>query len=161
MGVCVNDMDMPKECGECRWFRMHGSTCTEPSYYVDSRCELVASGQDWYGEDVMGGWIGEDIDPDDKMGYYYYHHCVEVGTRAKQCPLTEVPSHGRLIDADALIEDLERQCKEVFRIDAVSPDDYWITRNEAYNEALWENWVESFGEYLKTRPTIIEAEEET
>ena len=51
--------------------------------------------------------------------------------------VTIVPPHGRLIDADALIEDLERQCKEVFRIDAVSPDDYWITRNEAYNEALW------------------------
>ena len=80
----------------------------------------------------------------------------------KDCPLSEVKTpHGRLVDVDALIEDLERQCKEVFRIDAVSPDDYWITRNEAYNEALWKNWVESFGEYLKTRPTIIEAEEET
>lgn len=61
----------------------------------------------------------------------------------------------------AACEYLERQCKEVFRIDAVSPDDYWITRNEAYNEALWKSWVESFGDYLKTRPTIIEAEEET
>ena len=79
--------------------------------------------------------------------------------RHDDCPLNEVPPHGRLIDADALIEDLERQCKEVFRIDAVSPDDYWITRNEAYNEALWKSWVESFGDYLKTRPTIIEAEE--
>lgn len=74
----------------------------------------------------------------------------------------EVPTpHGRLLDADALIEDLKRQCKEVFRIDAVSPDDYWITRNAAYNEAMWRDWVESFGEYLKSRPTIIEAEEET
>lgn len=81
--------------------------------------------------------------------------------RLGNCPLVDVPPHGRLIDADALIEDLERQCKEVFRIDAVSPDDYWITRNEAYNEALWKSWVESFGDYLKTRPTIIEAEEET
>lgn len=78
--------------------------------------------------------------------------------RLAQTEAFQVPPHGRLIDADALIEDLERQCKEVFRIDAVSPDDYWITRNEAYNEALWKSWVESFGEYLKTRPTIIEAE---
>lgn len=75
-------------------------------------------------------------------------------------PLRPVPDHGRLIDADALIEDLERQCKAVFRIDAVSPDDYWITSNEAYNEALWKTWVESFGKYLKTRPTIIQAEED-
>ena len=80
---------------------------------------------------------------------------------AEGCPISYVPPHGRLIDADALIEDLERQCKEVFLIDAVSPDDYWITRNEAYNEALWKSWVESFGDYLKTRPTVIEAEEET
>ena len=85
---------------------------------------------------------------------------VPYNYRHDDCPLWGVPTpHGRLIDADALIEDLERQCKEVFRVDAVSPDDYWITRNEAYNEALWKTWVESFGDYLKTRPTILEAEE--
>lgn len=77
----------------------------------------------------------------------------------KDLQAVPVPPHGRLIDADALIEDLERQCKEVFRIDAVSPDDYWITRNEAYNEALWKSWVESFGDYLKAMPTIVKAEE--
>lgn len=91
-----------------------------------------------------------------------YRECCEKKTIPGWCPLSDVHTpHGRLIDADALIEDLERQCKEVFRIDAVSPDDYWITRNEAYNEALWKSWVESFGDYLKTRPTIIEAEEGT
>lgn len=71
----------------------------------------------------------------------------------------EVQPHGRLIDADALIADIKRQCREVFRVDAVSPDDFWITRNEAYNERLWGTWCESFFGYLKTRPTIIEAEE--
>ena len=80
--------------------------------------------------------------------------------RSSCCPLCLVPLHGRLIDADALIEDLERQCKEVFRIDAVSPDDYWITRNEAYNEALWKTWVESFDNYLKTRQTVIPADKD-
>ena len=89
-----------------------------------------------------------------------YVECCEKETRPDWCPLAEIPTpHGRLIDADALIEDLERQCKEVFRIDAVSPDDYWIKRDEAYREALWKDWVESFGEYLNTRPTIIETEE--
>lgn len=83
--------------------------------------------------------------------------CNEKGL---QFVYVEVPEHGRLIDADALIEDLERQCKEVFRIDAVSPNDYWITRNEACNEALWKSWVESFGEYLKTTPTIIPTDKE-
>ncbi len=63
--------------------------------------------------------------------------------------------HGRLIDADALIADIKRQCREVFRVDAVSPDDFWIIRNEAYNERLWGTWCESFFGYLQTRPTII------
>ena len=71
----------------------------------------------------------------------------------------ELPPHGRLIDADALIADLKRQCREVFRVDAVSPDDFWITRIEAYNERLWGTWCESFFDYLQTRPTIIPAEE--
>lgn len=72
-----------------------------------------------------------------------------------------VPPHGRLIDADALVEDLKRQCEEVFKIDAVSPDDFWITRDQAYNERLWKTWCESFFKYLKTRETVIPAEEET
>lgn len=70
-----------------------------------------------------------------------------------------VPPHGRLIDADELETDLKRQCKEVFRTDAVSPDDYWITRNQAYNENLWKTWCESFYDYLKTMPIIIPTEE--
>jgi len=82
--------------------------------------------------------------------------------RQSDCPLIEVPEpHGRLIDADALVEDLKRQCEEVFKIDAVSPDDFWITRDQAYNERLWKTWCESFFEYLKTSETIIpESKEE-
>ena len=77
------------------------------------------------------------------------------------CPLIEVPEpHGRMIDADALVEDLKRQCEEVFKIDAVSPDDFWITRDHAYNERLWKTWCESFFEYLKERDTVIPASEE-
>ena len=83
-----------------------------------------------------------------------------LGERPSWCPLVEVPTpHGRLIDADALETDLKRQCKEVFRTDAVSPDDYWITRNQAYNENLWKTWCESFYDYLKTRPIIIPTED--
>ena len=76
----------------------------------------------------------------------------------ENCPIIEVPPHGKLIDVDALVEDLERQSKELFRIDAVSPDDYWIKRQQAYNEALFKIWDETFIEYLKSRPTIIEGE---
>ena len=82
-------------------------------------------------------------------------------TKASSCPLIEVPTpHGDLIDRDALAADLKRQCKEVFKTDAVSPDDFWITRNQAYNERLWTTWCESFFSYLKAFPTIIPAEEE-
>ena len=81
--------------------------------------------------------------------------------REKDCPLIEVQEpHGRLIDADALVEDLKRQCEEVFKIDAVSPDDFWITRDQAYNERLWKTWCESFYKYLESRPTVIPAIEE-
>ena len=79
----------------------------------------------------------------------------------KEVEAVPVPEqHGRLIDADALAEDLKRQCEEVFKIDAVSPDDFWITRDQAYNERLWKTWCESFFEYLKTRKTIIPESEE-
>lgn len=99
-----------------------------------------------------------DIDP---MGIRKPYCSVQgVCNGLEDCPLIEVPeTHGRLIDADALVEDLKRQCEEVFKIDAVSPDDFWITRDEAYNERLWKTWCESFFEYLKTRETIIQAEE--
>jgi len=80
--------------------------------------------------------------------------------RPDWCPLVPVPPHGRLIDADALVADLRRQCKEVFKTDAVSPDDFWIIRDQAYNERLWTTWCESLFAYLKTAPTIIPAEEE-
>lgn len=77
----------------------------------------------------------------------------------KEFRVIAVHPHGRLIDADTLIADLKRQCKEVFRIDAVSPDDFWITRNEAYNERLWTTWCESFYDYINVAPTVIPAEE--
>lgn len=93
MSVLIKDMKMPKECGECRWFHFHGETCTTPKYYLDARCELVKSGQDWYGKDVRGGWIGESIEHiPGWAGYYPHKHCVEMGTRASQCPLCELPS---------------------------------------------------------------------
>ena len=99
MSVIVKGMKMPKECRECKWFYFQGMSCTEPRYYLDARCKLLESGQDWYGEDARGGWIGESIEHIPGWGGYYSHkHCVEDGTRANQCPLVEIPPHGRLID---------------------------------------------------------------
>lgn len=54
--------------------------------------------------------------------------------RAGNCPLVEIPSHGRLIDADNLIEDIEEiKNKEVSR---------------------WMKWL------VDGEPTVIESEEE-
>ena len=90
MSVLINGIKMPKECYGCRWFYFDGTSCTEPRYLLDARCELVESGQDWYGKDRRGGWVGESIEHiPGWTGYYAYKHCVEDGTRAKQCPLSE------------------------------------------------------------------------
>ena len=92
-------------------------------------------------------------------GAVYVVNSCSITAETYTTDAVPVPPHGRLIDADALIADIKRQCREVFRVDAVSPDDFWITRNEAYNERLWGTWCESFFGYLQTRPTIIEAED--
>ena len=120
----------------------------------------------------MGVYAKDFIKSEDESGCKWYEevylrpspycHFLRDSCRGvEKCPLIEVHEpHGRTIDADALVEDLKRQCEEVFKIDAVSPDDFWITRDQAYNEKLWKTWCESFFEYLKTRETIIQASEE-
>ena len=96
MSVVITNMEMPKECHGCRWFYFQGTTCSNPRYYLDARCELSNKQQDWWSKSPNGGWIGEDIDPDKKSGYTYYHHAVEAGTRAKDCPLIEPPKEVQL-----------------------------------------------------------------
>ena len=54
------------------------------------------------------------------------------------CPLVEVPKHGRLIDADALLESI----KEARKRNPEIADDYFIVAN-----------------WLRSAPTIIEKED--
>ena len=137
MGVYINGMKMPKECGECRWFHFHGETCTTPKYYLDARCELVKSGQDWYGKDSRGGWIGESIEHiPGWAGYYPYRHCVEMGTRASQCPLCELPS--------AQPEPQWILCSE--RLPKREKEKYWVCTDTGYQcECRWTNDVYGLG----------------
>lgn len=102
--VLVKGMSMPKECHGCRFFYFNGTSCTEPKYYLDARCKLVESGQDWYGKDSRGGWVGESIEHiPGWSGSYPHKHCIADGTLAKQCPLVEVKTpHGDLIDVGEL-----------------------------------------------------------
>ena len=74
-------------------------------------------------------------------------------------PLPE--GHGRLIDADDMIEDLQRQCKEVFKLDAVKPEDYYIAKDAKFMQATWKEWCDSFCVWANNRKTIIEADEES
>lgn len=69
---------------------------------------------------------------------------IENGERSPSCPLIEVPPHGRLIDADALMKEIQETCKRLYGTDdinAVSPT------------------LAAFKLYIGEAPTIIEAEE--
>ncbi len=68
-------------------------------------------------------------------------------------PLPE--GYGNLIDADEMIEDLQRQCRELFRQDAVKLEDYYITKNAKFMQDTWKNWCDVFCEWAAHRPVIV------
>lgn len=69
---------------------------------------------------------------------------VEVGEKPDWCPLTEMPPHGRLIDADALVSELAKAIPYIIGTEIDS----------AYVEGLGRAKIE-----VDDAPTIIEAEE--
>ena len=110
MSVYIKGMEMPKSCWECACHHRK----MDNGYYDYEVC--LASGtvfNDGYAS-VTGH--KDKIDP--------------FKSRLKNCPLVPVPPHGRLIDADAMEDELGQFC-----------DDNWV-----YNT-------------LHHAPTIIEAEE--
>lgn len=154
MSVLIKGMKMPKECHECRWFFFQGVSCTEPRYYLDARCDLIPSGQDWYGEDKRGGWVGDSIEHiPGYNGYYPHRHAVEIGTRARQCPLTELPEkHGRLIDRDEFLKKMNL---------AISMVSGMMKALGAEDDAELQMELKSYRdirEGIKEEPTIVEAE---
>lgn len=86
-----------------------------------------------------------------KYNMYDLVGCVMNGT-----PLPK--GHGRLIDSDDMIEDLHRQCKEVFKLDAVKPEDYYIAKDAKFMQATWKEWCDSFCVWANNRKTIVEAD---
>lgn len=79
------------------------------------------------------------------------------GKRMKECPLVELPPHGRLIDADEIINGYEQDISR-FRSDIKNPKlcrEYRLRYSKAIEGRL------DIISFLKSRPTIIEAEEET
>ena len=70
--------------------------------------------------------------------------------RHEDCPLIEIPPHGRLIDADALIADIKAELVE-------------LTLNGMKGTPMWTNDLRSMLERLEDEdiaPTIIPADKE-
>lgn len=63
----------------------------------------------------------------------------------------------RLIDADALENDLRSQFESVYKHirDTVNSSDFYIERQAAYDKKLMEMEMEAFYQYLQGRPTFI------
>lgn len=78
MSVLVRGMEMPKNCAECR-FCVNGFTDAAPMY--ECACESYEN------VSVLVDDNGQPFD-----------------FKPEWCPLIEVPTHGRLIDADAFDE---------------------------------------------------------
>lgn len=111
MSILVKGMTMPTCCKECAFVRTVG---------LDKwKCEL--SGCEFNSWDV--GW------EDGEENKYIRH---------SSCPLVEVPPHGRLIDADVLIEKYGE----------------WYTE-----EGTEEGFIGTIKMLISMVPTVIEAEE--
>lgn len=66
--------------------------------------------------------------------------------RNEKCPIVPVPPHGRLIDADALMKEIQETCKRLYGTDDINTASPTLS---------------AFKLYIGEAPTVIEAEEET
>lgn len=94
-------------------------------------CELVGVGYDMYCSFAFG------IPARVKQ----YEECCESRTKPDWCPLLEIKPHGKLIDADALLESIKEARKKDPEIEDVYIDDYFTV-----------------AEWVVSAPTIIGAE---
>lgn len=109
MSILIKEMDMPKSCDVCDFMRINDDLMSTDYRFM------------------FCGFPGMD------KFVTYYTDC-----RPSDCPLSEVPAHGRLIDADALIS----RCKD-------EKGGYY-----GHESAI-------IGEAVESAPTVIEAEGKT
>ena len=94
---------------------------------------------------------------------YHYACCIteaaidNLGEKMDDCPLVPVPSHGRLIDADALTETTEGiwDCNDLY----FQPNDKICDPNDCKG-CKWRETMDCFRRMVKHAPTIIPAEED-
>lgn len=62
----------------------------------------------------------------------------------------------QLIDADAIVEKLKKQAHEIFTNAGkkVSPDDYYIKRNQTYMDTLMKSLIDNVIDFMGAQPTI-------
>ena len=116
MSILIKGMDMPKTCYDCGFVQL----CENCEGY-ENTCAIT----------------GESV------GYEYSSPFYD--TRRGDCPLIEIPPHGRLIDADEYEECLVAYARE------------YLEPVVKYGDVL-EGMFEA-SEIARTMPTIIEAEE--
>lgn len=117
MSVLIRDMEMPRSCAECRF--LEGEA-------MDGLCH---ASEKW-------------LDDDDYFLWFQYSEGDIDDSKPANCPLIEIPPHGRLIDAECF--------------DCVA---YSVAgMSQAYADG-YNNGAEKILFMIDNAPTIIEAEE--
>ena len=124
MSILIKGMKMPKSCAECPFFYL--------AYGAEPNCNVDA-----YGEGIKECYLPHMEEDPGK-------------NRHPDCPLTELPPHGRLIDADALHKLFEDQWHYLQVLD-------WNENPTAEARQSGINWC--VNTMHDDAPTIIPAEE--
>ena len=100
--LLIKGMEMPKTCDDC----------------------ILAEQGSWLG--AQEGWEHFCIADCDELRTVYH------GEKPEWCPLVEVPTHGRLIDADELLNDVRKNSESYFADDFAHE---WVDRQPTIIEA--------------------------
>lgn len=128
MGIYIKNMEMPKSCYHCVWmFR------DKPKVY----CTATETNPNIFAADQ---WL--DVSD------------VLAENRHSNCPLVEIPPHGRLIDADALYE-------KFARLESEAMNALKTTNTGSVNWIKWSAILTERTGYkydIADAPTVIEAD---
>ena len=125
MRVYIKDLEVPKSCLNCKWLEswMHSNTLTSMNkIYIEPRyfCHILR----------------KNID-------------LKKSSKADACPLVELPPHGRLIDADALMGVIQDYIEEYSDLDEDGMHNLkWCAMKETEMA-------------INAAPTIVEADNNT
>lgn len=122
MSVLIKDMDVPERCAECRF--LEGTT-------MDGLCHAARK---WFDDEYWNWYYFEEDDIDD--------------SKPLNCPLVEIPPHGRLIDENDVLKSAEELRKSPW----YNYEQGFIVRKCGFEVAI--------DLTVKDAPTIIDAEME-